>query len=195
MTGGLILRVRRPRLSVARTRTAEAMRMSRTLRTLALLAVVSLAVTRTAAAQHGGPRDGLSIALGAGSLAASGESRTRPLGSVALRFVLPSSPLVLRADAAASSAADDPSLATAALGIRLLQVEGSSLYLLGGVGAYAGRHAKRSGRNVGGGVELRPALLRGRAAFLEGRAHAWFRSDLQGRHTERLTTIVAGLWW
>ena len=77
----------------------------------------------------------------------------------------------------------------------MLQLERASLYLLGGVGAYAGPSAKRSGRNVGGGIEVRPPALRGRAAFLEGRAHAWFRPHALGGHTERLTTIVAGLWW
>ena len=145
--------------------------------------------------QHAGPRDGPSVAAAVGTVSAAGEAGVRPVGSLAARLVLPRSPLVLRADAAAGTRADDHALATVALGIRVLEHRGSSLYVLGGVGAYSGPHARRGGRNVGGGVEVRPRALRGRAAFLEGRAHAPERAERQGREIERLTTIVAGLWW
>ena len=165
------------------------------LASFAAAAAIMLVAAPSALAQRGVPRPWGSVALAAGTVTASDLDGVRPLGSVALRLALPASPLVLRADAATSARADDPSLATAALGVRVLDLETASAYLLAGVGAYSGLHATRSGRNAGGGIELRPALLRGRALFVEGRAHAYVWSDLEGPHTERLTTIVAGLWW
>lgn len=166
-------------------------------RRLPLIALLAAAVVHPASsgAQASAPREGFSVALGAAAVAATSLDGVRPQPVLALRFVAPASPLVLRADAVGTLRAREPHVATVALGVRVVQLSAMSAYLLGGVGSYGGLHSARGGRNAGGGIELRPAVLKGRAAFVEGRAHAYFWSNLEGRHTERLTTVVAGLWW
>jgi hypothetical protein len=158
---------------------------------LSLLTVAPLARAHAQA----GMRSGFSAGVAAGSVRATGLDDARVHGVVALRYALPGSPLVLRADGGAGPQALDPNVATVALGLRVLDAGGASLYLLGGGGWYSGAHVTHRGRNAGMGIEARPAGLRGRGLFVEGRAHSYFYSDLEGRHTARLTTIVAGLWW
>jgi hypothetical protein len=158
------------------------------------LSILGTALPGRAHAQAG-IRPGFSAGIGAGSVRATGLDDARVHGVVALRYGLPGSPLVLRADAGAGPQALDPNIATVALGLRVLDAAGASLYLMGGGGWYSGVHVTHRGRNAGAGIEARPAALRGRGLFVEGRAHSYFYSDLEGRHTARLTTIVAGLWW
>lgn len=166
-----------------------------TRRVLALaLAILAVAPLGRAHAQSG-MRAGFSAGVAAGSVRATGLDDARMHGVVALRYGLPGSPLVLRADAGAGPQALDPNVATVALGLRVIDAGGASLYLLGGGGWYSGAHVTHRGRNAGAGLEARPAALRGRGLFVEGRAHAYRYSDLEGRHTARLTTLVAGLWW
>ena len=160
---------------------------------LLILAVPSLAAE--ARAQGGASRPGFSFALGAGAVRATGLADARAQGMVGARFSFPQSPLMLRADGAVGAGARDPNVATAALGLRVLDAGSSSVYVLAGFGSYSGRHVTRPGRHAGGGIEARPSLLRGRAVFAEARAHAYGWSDLAGHHTDRLTTVVAGLWW
>ena len=162
---------------------------------LALALFLLLAAPQREAHAQPGLRSGFSAGVGAGSVRATGLDDARAHAIVALRYGLPGSPLVLRADAGAGPQALDPNVATVALGVRVLDAAGASLYLLGGGGWYSGVHATRRGRNAGAGLEARPAALRGRGLFVEGRAHSYFFTDLAGRHTARLTTVVAGLWW
>lgn len=144
---------------------------------------------------QGGVRSGFSAAVAAGSVRGTGLADARMHGVVALRYALPGSPLLLRADAGAGPQALDPNVATVALGLRLLDAAGASLYTLAGGGWYSGAHVTHRGRNAGLGVEARPAALRGRGLFVEGRAHSYFLTGLAGRRSARLTTLVAGLWW